>query len=91
MKDIKFIVDDNCFVFECPHCSCYIQVEANQVNCQIFRHGVYKSTGIQINPHASKIECEQLVSQNLILGCGKPFRFIMKDDKWSCVDVCDYI
>ena len=37
----------------CPHCQEFIIIE--QLNCGIFRHGVLKKSGKQINPHASKI------------------------------------
>lgn len=41
---VNWIVDSNCYVFECPHCGIPIQVEDNQVNCHIFRHGQTKNT-----------------------------------------------
>ena len=43
-KAVEWIVSDNCYIFECPHCNIPVQVEGNQVNCQIFRHGQMKDT-----------------------------------------------
>jgi hypothetical protein len=57
----------------CPHCGGEIQII--ELNCKIFRHGFYKN-GKQLNPHASKEECEHAVKKNLVYGCGKPFQII---------------
>jgi hypothetical protein len=72
----------------CPHCRSEIIIQ--EVNCQIFRHGIYKSSGDQINPHASKEECDELFIKELIYGCGKPFRIDFVDEKWIA-SICDYI
>ena len=74
----------------CPHCSCLIEIL--QINCAIFRHGVYKNNNIQIDPHLDKISCDKLIDLNLIHGCGKPFKIIYDNDKniWNAI-VCDYI
>jgi hypothetical protein len=45
----------------------------------------------QINPHASKDECENLVKSNNIYGCGKPFRIIKKDEVEYIAIECEYI
>ena len=57
--------------FKCPHCGGLIEVEKNQVNCGIFRHGLVKATRRQLNPHASQRKCKE----QAVYGCGKPFRF----------------
>lgn len=72
----------------CPHCGELILIE--QLNCRIFRHGVLKSNNTQINPHASKAECDSLFQQELILGCGKPFRVVETQDTFVA-EVCDYV
>jgi hypothetical protein len=74
----------------CPHCDNAIQIFRNEINCAIFRHGVLKSSGVQVNPHLPKIECDKLISQDLIFGCGKPFRLI-KDNENYKAEICDYI
>ena len=74
-----------------PHCDCMVQITQNEINCQLFRHAVMKSTYNQINPHAPKVECGRLVEMDLIFGCGKPFRMCMLDGKWSYAEECDYI
>ena len=72
----------------CPHCS--IMVEVAELNCKIFRCGIYKSNGEQINPHLCKEECENLVKNDEIYGCGKPFQ-IVNDTSPFIVEKCDYI
>lgn len=91
-KDIEYISEDKCYVFECPNCELMIQVNQNEINCSIFRHGVMKNSGIQVDPHLSKEHCDKLIEQNMVNGCCKPFR-IYKDQngKISYVDICDYI
>jgi hypothetical protein len=72
----------------CPHCQQLIHIE--QINCAIFRHAVYRNTYQQMNPHASKEECERAVQDQIILGCGKPFR-VQSSEKGLEAVVCDYI
>ena len=75
-------------VLICPHCNNYIIIE--KLNCGIFRHGTLKSNNTQINPHASKEECDYYINNNLIHGCGKPFRIIQINDKFI-IETCKYI
>ena len=77
-------------VITCPHCKDYIFVYLKEFNCKIFRHGVYKDSLKQINPHLPKKDCDKLKDNDLILGCGKPFKLIQKDDK-IIAEKCDYI
>jgi hypothetical protein len=77
---------DNFYSFSCPHCKIGILVHKNEVSCRIFRCGEYKSTGNAISPHASKEECQRLVSEGAIRGCGGPFTF-----NGTTVQICDYI
>ena len=55
----------------CPHCEQMIEIV--ELNCRIFRCGIKKINGEQINPHLSKDECDKLVEENQLFGCGKPF------------------
>lgn len=66
-----------CFLLGCPHCDdgATIAVAHNEINCKIFRHGKYLKSGRQIPPHTGQAECERLVREKLIDGCGKPFYF----------------
>lgn len=91
-KDVFYIEQDRSYIFQCPHCDLYIQVSEAQINCQIFRHGVLISNGEQVNPHASKEECDRLVENNLVNGCCKPFK-LFRDDSGiiKYADICDYI
>ncbi len=81
-------------VVECPHCKELILIE--KLNCCIFRHGVLKINGKQIDPHAPKDLCDFYIKKQLILGCGKPFQVIQnnnsknQDDKFIAI-ICDYI
>jgi hypothetical protein len=43
-----------------------------------------------MNPHASKEECDQLVKDQKIYGCGKPLRIVKKEDTYE-LEICDYI
>ncbi len=73
----------------CPHCDGMIEV--TKLNCKIFRHGSYKSSGRQIPPHASKEVCASLVDHNLVDGCAKPFRLVLdKSGSYTAVP-CDYV
>jgi hypothetical protein len=73
---------------ECPHCGGLVEIL--EINCGIFRHGIYKNKMEQINPHAPKILCDNITEQNLIYGCGKPFQLIKKSEIYL-TKKCDYI
>jgi len=80
------------YELSCPHCNGGIIVQRNELNCRIFRHGVYLNMQ-PMNPHTPKEECDRLVQTNQIIGCGKPFRVINEPngtDKLIAVK-CDYI
>jgi hypothetical protein len=77
-------------VVKCPHCTGSVLIMSNEINCAIFRHGVYKKNYKQINPHEKKEICDKLLKEDLIFGCGKPFR-LEKTDKSYCACICDYI
>lgn len=76
-------------VVECPHCNFPIVIQ--QINCAIFRHGAYKTTGQQIDPHAPKEVCDRLVAEKQIEGCGKPFRVVFDASNVLTAVVCPYI
>ena len=48
----------------CPHCKEFIIIQ--ELNCCIFRHGILKNTGEQIDPHTNKEECETLKEKGLL-------------------------
>jgi hypothetical protein len=72
-------------IIKCPHCEQYIEIL--ELNCRIFRCGVYKQTGNQINSHLDEISCKELKKNDLIYGCGKPFK-ILQD---NTIEICEYI
>jgi len=72
----------NDFYVECP--SCGVMVEILALNCAIFRCGVFRDSGQQLPPHASREMCESAVPK--IWGCGKPFRVVNNK-----AELCDFI
>jgi len=84
MEDIHICVS-------CPHCYNYIIIYKKDINCAIFRHGIFKDSYKQITPHLSKVECDDLSAKSKIYGCGKPFRLIQDDQNNYQAEVCGYI
>ena len=84
------LAEDAIINIECPHCNGQIIVSLNELNCKIFRHGIYKHNYEQINPHLNKQECDRLVENNLIFGCGKPFILLYKNNEFY-TEICGYI
>ena len=79
-------------IFECPNCNMFIIVNKHETNCCIFRHAIYKNTYQQVSPHLSKLNCDELLENNLIYGCCKPFYFIKDLNIYnSKIIICDYI
>jgi hypothetical protein len=81
-------------IVTCPHCNDSVIID--EINCGIFRHGVLKINGQQMDPHSSKPLCDELFQSGLIYGCGKPFQIkqIPDPDKEAeafVAEPCDYI
>lgn len=76
--------------FACPHCGDLVLINTNEINCGIFRHGVFKETNQQINSHETKSNCDVYKEKDLIYGCGKPFQVVKVNDKYE-ISICDYI
>jgi hypothetical protein len=75
-------------IITCPNCNEFVIIE--KLNCGIFRHGIWKETGTQIDPHLCKEECDLLSTKNLIYGCGKPFQIITENEVCK-IQKCGYI
>ena len=75
-------------IIKCPNCKDFVLIE--QLNCRIFRHGVLKNNGQNIPPHSNKEMCNFYIKNNLIYGCGKPFKIIEENKELKAV-ICDYI
>ena len=73
----------------CPHCDQILII--SELNCCIFRHGIFKETNEQIDPHLSEENCKKLIESNQIYGCSKPFQIIVQDNGDWIVRKCDYI
>ena len=76
-------------IITCPNCNNYIII--SELNCCIFRCGIYKNSNQQIDPHLSKEMCDKLIETNEIYGCSKPFQIIVQDNGAWIVQKCDYI
>lgn len=81
---------DEC-VFLCPHCS--MPVIIDEINCGIFRHAVFKEDPTkQVPPHSSKAICDDLVANDRVIGCCKPFRVICIPPAYKfAIEKCEYI
>lgn len=90
MNKLDFNNDTNSYIFKCPHCEIFIIVARNEFNCKIFRHGCNKITGEQINPHATKQQCEAHLNSGNVVGCCKPFQIIVSNNEYYAIS-CDYI
>lgn len=77
-------------LFNCPHCNGAIEIQRDQFNCRIIRHAVYVKNGQQINPHASKAECDRLVEQKLVHGCARPSKIVVSGNGFK-LEKCGYI
>ena len=73
---------------ECPHCGSLIEI--TQINCGIFRHGVFKQSKEQLNPHAPEKVCQKVFDDGLIDGCGKSFK-LEENIKGYIAVKCPYI
>jgi hypothetical protein len=76
---------DSNIILTCPYPECNIMIEIFEINCAIFRCGVYKN-GKQIDPHLPKEQCDRLKKEDKIWGCGRPFKLVN-----SSLIECDYM
>ena len=67
----------------CPQCSCCLELV--EINCAIFRCGVFKTTFDCIPPHASREEILAWLKEDAIYGCGAPFELVN-----GTPVICDY-
>lgn len=74
-------------VIQCPHCNDYVLI--TELNCKIFRHGVFIHNGNQIDPHSSKEKCDFFIANKQIYGCGKPFHLIKQGNSYVS-EKCEY-
>lgn len=87
-RDVHTLECKSMYMFNCPNCDGTIIVQINEVNCLIFRHGVYSQghkIGQPINPHETKENIDKMVDEKLIDGCGKPIQMNQNHTKvYSC-------
>jgi len=72
----------------CPHCNLCVLIE--KLNCRIFRHGIIKKTGKQMDPHTPKELCDEYIKHEDIYGCGKPFMIVEHKTGFTAI-ICEYI
>jgi len=89
METVILDKEQNSVSFTCPWCEMMISVDLQQINCRIFRCGIFKDSLKQINPHLPKADCDKLVQERKIYGCSKPFEYVQTDP--PKVIKCDYI
>ena len=77
-------------IVDCPHCKKLIIIQKNEIHCAIFRHGVFITNNLQMDPHTPKHLCDEFAIKGLIYGCGKPFKLIKKENDYKTF-ICDYI
>jgi len=84
-----FVLDGMYWRVRCPHedCGLWFEVRTDEVNCTIFRHGIFKATGHMLDPHSSQQTCEDAMARDELYGCGKPVRF--NPGKWRTP--CDVV
>jgi len=76
-------------VVQCPHCFEYVCID--EVNCGIFRHGVYKHTMLPVDPHATYDQCQVIILSDTCFGCVKPFRLEKNSLNVVTAVKCGYI
>ena len=91
MKNKVFFDNKNqLYIFQCPQCEENIVVHCSELNCHIFRHGIYKHNYEQVNPHLDKENCDRLKNEDMVYGCCLPFKIIYENNELFAI-VCDYI
>ena len=84
-------LNDNQYHFKCPNCDISIIVFKNELNCNIFRHAIFKDSYKQVHPHLSKEDCDFLLLNDKVFGCCKPFQIITDKNMQLHAVICDYI
>lgn len=69
----------NNIIYNCPWCNILNIVKIKELNCHIFRCGVFKDSGKQIDPHLPKKECIKIYKENKIYGCGNPYKIVFNE------------
>ena len=79
-------MNEETFLVACPNPACHMAIIVEELNCAIFRCGIFKDTYQQIPPHLTKKDCLDLIEKKLIYGCATPFRVVNRK-----AEICDYI
>ena len=82
---------DDYVILNCPHCDMGIQICNNEINCKIYRCGIYKKSYAQIPQHMPQYFCDKLKERDEIFGCSKPFKYNINEENKPELIKCDYI
>ena len=85
------LVSTDNYIFQCPNCNHDVIVDKRDINCCIFRHGIFKNNFQQIPPHSSENMCKKYIENDQIYGCGLPFQINFISETNYEVIKCDYI
>ena len=83
---ISYDEESGYYYFACPHCNTMCQVHKKDIRCTIFRHAVYKKNLSFVDPHATETQCSKWIEDDVVYGCGKPFKF-----DGESIEKCGYI
>lgn len=83
IKEGRFGTVGSDMIKTCPVCFQFVVIE--QINCNIFRCGVFKDTFEYIPPHTSKEQIELWKKAGRIWGCGTAMELVNNE-----LAVCDY-
>lgn len=83
-------VDGDVYRVRCPGCGGVVEVKKGQVNCAIFRHGVFKD-GSQVPPHSTEAQIKMFRAVNIMEGCGAPFKLIDDGKEGKIAITCGYV
>ncbi len=76
--------------FMCPHCYGTVIINEAEINCGIFRHATFRETGECIHPHATQEQCELLIHEGKIFGCGQPFKLEKNIENGWSISICGF-
>ena len=69
MKETPLIITDDLYIMTCPHCTMVSICLKTELNCKIFRCGIFKASFGQIGQHLTEEHARALKNADLIYGC----------------------
>lgn len=62
--------------FVCPHCESGVVMLESEIACRRAIHAVLRDSFQQVNPHAPRSLCEQLLKENKVFGCCRSIEIV---------------